>query len=170
QAQHVASSLLGGDEEFHLVGKHHQPDAVVVVNGGKGHQGTKLDGQFAFELLARAEIERATGIDGQQDGEFALFDEALYVGKTAASRYIPVDGTDVVALSIGAHLVELHAAPLEDRVILTRHGVINHAARGDLNLADAGGYFLVDQHTSPSLRNLGRPGNTNPHSKIYGRA
>ena len=61
----------------------------------------------------------------QHDGHFALLDKFLDVRRAGAGGDVPVDGADVVAGHIFAHLVELHALALEDGVVLPGEHVVD---------------------------------------------
>ena len=60
----------------------------------------------------------------------------------AAGSDVPVDGPHLVAGDVFAHLVEIHAPALEDRVILAGKRVIDQAARTDLKLPHPAEDFL----------------------------
>ena len=56
-------------------------------------------------------------------------------GRPGARGHVPVDGADLVAGQVLAHLLEVHAAALEDRVVLAGHGLFDQAAGPDLQAA-----------------------------------
>jgi hypothetical protein len=58
---------------------------------------------------------------------------------------VPVDRADVVARLIEPHLGELHAAALEDALVLSGEQIGHQVARADLDLAD-GSELLAGQH------------------------
>jgi len=53
-------------------------------------------------------------IHDEEDRELALLHERLHEGMAHPGRDVPVDGTEVVALLILAHLREFDALPAED--------------------------------------------------------
>ena len=82
-----------------------------------------IDGDAVLEARVAAagggESARAGEIDGEHDGELALFDEALDERLARAGGHVPVDGAHVVARLVLAHVGELDAAALEGRVVLS---------------------------------------------------
>ena len=61
----------------------------------------------------------------------------LTYGSFMRADDVPVDGADVVAGLVLAHLGERDAAALEDRVVLPGHAVAHQPLGDDLDLADA---------------------------------
>ena len=136
-AQYVAAATPGRNVQLDLVGEDNQPHAVVVACGGKGEHGSQFGSQFALQARRRAKIARGRRVHHEHDRQLARLDVALDIGLVHARGHIPVNRAHVVAGLVGAHLVELHARALEDRVIVTRKLVGDQMACAQLNLADA---------------------------------
>ncbi len=145
EPQDVASALFRRNIFFHFLGKENQPDAIIVADGGKGQHGGDFRREVALHLLSATEQVRGTDIDHEHDGHFALFDKFFDVRRAGAGGDVPVDGADVVAGHIFAHLVELHPAPLEGGMVLPRKHVVHGVFGGDLDSSDFfQKFFVVD--------------------------
>ena len=112
-----------------------QADPVVVADGAEGQHGGQLGGDLALLLQPRAELVAAAAIDDQHHGQLALLDEALDERMAHAGGDVPVDGADVVAGLVLAHLLEGDAGALEDAVVLAAEQVLD----GPAGLGVAGG-------------------------------
>ena len=64
----------------------------------------------------------------EQKTLYALGDEC----PVALGRHMPVDGADVVAVLVGAYVIELQAAPLEDGMEIPLHLAVDGLAYLDL--------------------------------------
>src|SRR5205085_7157140 len=102
-------------------------------------------------LVARAELVAAAAIDRQDDGQFALLDEALDERVAHAGGDVPVDGADVVAGLVLADLLERDAGALEDAVVLAAEQILDGAARLELEAADLADDFMR-QHGGGTAR------------------
>ena len=85
----------------------------------------------------RSEISRGADVHQQKDRELALLGELLDERAAGARRDVPIDGAHLVAGAVFAHLVEVHAAAFEHRMICAGQTVVDHAARADLQLPHA---------------------------------
>ena len=72
-------------------------------------------------------------VDHEQHGELALLEVALHVGRAEPGGDVPVDGADVVARLVLAHLGELDPAAAERAGVLAGHDVAHEVAGGDLD-------------------------------------
>ena len=132
----VAPPLLRRDEQLDAVGEDHQPDPVVALDGGVGEHRRHLRGHFVLELGAAAERARRRDVDQQHHGQLALLAVLLDVGEAGAGGDVPVDRADVVARLVLAHLLELHAAPLEGALVLAGEDVGDQPLGADLDRLD----------------------------------
>ena len=129
-------ALPGRHEPLDAVGEEHRADPVVVRHRREGEQRGELGREVALGQVARAEVLGARDVDEQEDRQVALLDELLDVRDADAGRDVPVDGADVVAGRVLAHLGELHAAALEDRVVLAPEPRVDEAVGPDLDAVD----------------------------------
>ena len=82
----------------------------------------------------RAEIARGADVHEQQDRQLAFLGEFLDERAAGAGGDVPVNGPHFVAGDVFAHLVEVHAPALEDRVVFAGQGVVDEAAGADFEL------------------------------------
>src|SRR5437764_15282544 len=120
----MARALAGRDEVLDAIGKLDQADAVVVADGAEGEDGGNLGGNLAFLLVSAAIAETGAGIDDEHDRQLAFLNEALDEGMPHPRGDVPVDGADVVAGLVFAHLLEGDAGTLENAVILAADQVL----------------------------------------------
>ena len=130
------AAFFRGNILLDAVGKEHDADFVVVLNGRESQRGGNFGHHIALHLVDGAEVERATDIDQQHHREFALFLEHLHVGSVEPRRHVPVDVAHVVAELVFAHLAEGHTAPFESRVILACKDVRTQASRLNLDFSN----------------------------------
>ena len=135
-AQRVVAAAARGHVAFDAVGEDHAADAVVVGDSREGQHRRQLGGVVALAQVARAEILRARDVDQQQQREVALLDELLHVRRAHAGGDVPVDRAHLVAGRVLAHLGELHAAALEDRVVRPADPRLEDHPRADLDAPD----------------------------------
>ena len=83
-----------------------------------------------------AEPGRARLVHQQHQGQLALLGEGLDVGAAQPGRDVPVDGAEVVARLVGAHLGELHPLPAEDRAVLAGEQRADEPAGAELDALD----------------------------------
>ena len=133
--QDVAVALLGGDVHLHAVGEDEAAHLVLVADGAKGEHAGHLGDDLALQARAAAEEAAGAGVDHEQHGQLALLAVALDEGPAHARGDVPVDRTHLVAGRVLAHLVELHAGALEDRVVLAAKEVVDQMASGQLDRA-----------------------------------
>jgi hypothetical protein len=103
-----------------LAAEKHQGDAIAILQSRVREYRGKLAGKVDLATVHRAEVHRRGKVDGQQDGEIALFDELFDVRSAAPRRDVPVDEPDVITRLVFAHLRKLDPAPVKCGVILTR--------------------------------------------------
>ena len=132
----VLAAFLGRDELLNLVGEEDYADLVVVLNGREGERGRNLGHHVTLELLDGTEVETATDVNQQHNRQLAFLLEDLDVRLSKASRHVPLDVANIVAVLVLAHFGESHAAPLEGRVVLARKDVAAQATSLNLNLPD----------------------------------
>ena len=108
-------------------------DSVSYALRGEGQVGNRIrerkPSELAISAITVAELRYGADRKGSRKlhtlidtfvtaVEVALFDELLDVRKPAARGHVPVDGPDVVARLVFAHLGKLQTAPVKCRVIL----------------------------------------------------
>ncbi len=71
---------------------------------------------------------RGADVEYEEDGLFFCLAEGLYAGAVALGRHVPVDRPDIVAVLVGANIVEFQARSLEDGVEVTLHLAIDSLA------------------------------------------
>src|SRR5438270_133878 len=76
-----------------------------------------------LQLRHAPEDRRGAHVDHQHHRELALFGVALHVRHARPRGDVPVDGADLVAGLVEPHFGELHAAALEDALVLAREHV-----------------------------------------------
>src|SRR5579864_3690392 len=141
-AQHLAPALAWQHVALQPVGEERGPDPVVVPGGGEGEHGADLDREGALGPAPRAEGAGRAVVHGEKDGELALLEEALDVGRAQARGDVPVDHADVVARLVLAYLGELHAAAPEGARVFAGDDVADQMSGRDLDPPDLGGDFL----------------------------
>jgi len=94
-----------------------------------------LDGEPRLAVRP-PELTRARLVHHQEQRDFALLVECLDEGTAHAGGDVPVDGTEVVALLVGAHLCELDALPAEDRPVFAREQGVDQGASAQLDPFD----------------------------------
>ena len=146
----MARALARRHKALDAVGELHQADAIVVADGAEGEHGGQLGGHLALLLRPGAELLAAAAIDHQQHGQLAFLDEALDERMAHAGGDVPVDGADVVAGLILAHLLEGDAGALEDGVIFAAEQILDGAAGLQLQAADLTNDF-TRQHDLSSV-------------------
>ena len=126
--QNVLPSLLGRDEDLHLVCENQESHAVVVLYGGEGQERRYLDPDLPLHLGTAAKAARSAGVDHEHHGELAFLLEHLDIGSTHPGGHVPIDGADIVPRLVLAHLRELHPLALEYRVVVARKEIVHHGA------------------------------------------
>lgn len=134
-AQDVFSSFLGRDEVFDVVGEDHESHAIVVSDGGEGEHGGDFGDELRFASLDASEAHGGGGIDGDQYGQFAFFDEFLDEEIAGARGDVPVEEADVIARGVGLDFIEVHAASLEHGVVFAGEARRRFAACHELKAA-----------------------------------
>ena len=142
--QDVPRSLAGRHELLHLVGEADEADLVVVLDRRERQRRTDLGDELALELAGGPELLRAAEVHDEQHGELPLLPELLDVRLAVPGRDVPVDRADVIADLIGPHLLELHPAALEGRVVPPGEGVVHQVRGPDLDAADSFEQLLRD--------------------------
>jgi hypothetical protein len=132
----VLLPLARGDVLLGVAVEEEQAHLVVVLDRGEGEQRGQLGGGLALGAPARAEVLRRADVHHQEHGQLALLVVALDERDAHPGGHVPVDRADVVARHIGPDLVELHAAPAEDREVGAREDVRHLAAGLDLDASD----------------------------------
>ncbi len=138
--QHVAASLLGRDILFHFFGEKDQAHLVVVADGGESEHRGDLGGHLALGLRAGPENSRSAQIHQQHEGQLAFLHIFFDEGMVHPRRHVPINGADIVARLVFAHLLEVHALPLEDAMILPAERLGDQPRGAQLDLA----YLLKD--------------------------
>ena len=134
--ERVAASLARRDEPLDPVREEDRADAVVVADRREREDRRDLRSDLALGPSAAAEQARGGDIDEEHERQLALLDVALDEGAPGPRRHVPVDRPHVVAVDVLADLGELHAAPLEDAVVLAAHSLAHEAIRPDLDAPD----------------------------------
>ena len=148
-AQRVVTPAPRGRVALDAVREQHRAHAVVVEHRRERQHRRQLDRVVALEDEVGAERLRARDVHGQQQREVALLDELLDVERAHARGHVPVDGAHVVAGLVLAHLGELHAAPLEDRVVGAADPRLEDGAGADLDAPDLREGLAVEDGLAP---------------------
>ena len=118
------------------------------MEGGEGYGGGYFRHHLSLLLHLRTEVSAGRHVDKEHHGHLPLFLEHLDEWLVEASRHVPVDVTDVIAVLVFAHLGEGHTATLEGRVVLSGEDVPRKAFGLDLDLTDLLYYFVSVLHLS----------------------
>ncbi len=148
QPQHVPGALARRDVVLDAVAELEQGGPVVVGQGAERQHRRQLRHHLTLRLQAGAEPLAVADVHGQNDGQFALLDEALDEGMAGAGGDVPVDGPHVVAGLVLADLVEGQAGPLEGAVVGAAEQALDDAAGPQLQAADLTQH-LARQHDHP---------------------
>ena len=135
-AQDVAASFFGRDIFLDLLGEKNQAHLVVVADGGEGQHGGDLGRQFAFGLRARTEDARSAQVHQEHEGQLPFLHIFFNERMVHARRDVPINGADFVAGLVFAHLLKIHALPLENAVVLAAQGLGDQTGGAQLDLAD----------------------------------
>jgi len=151
EAEGVASTASGWDEEFVTVGEEEEADLVIVLDGAEGEDCREFSGKFAFGA-GGAENAGGADVDEQQEGEFTFFRELFDIGFASdfsdARGDIPLDEANFVAGLVFANFFKVHAPAFEHATVLARERGGHGVPCSQLNPADALEDFL-------SLRSIG---------------
>ena len=102
-----------------------QPDEISVAGRQLGDDPGGEHGHVALGARGVGKRRhRPAGVDDERDGVLASRHEPLDERPPAACRRLPVEILDVVAEHVLAQVIEVHAAALVDRAVLT----VEHAA------------------------------------------
>ena len=145
EPEHVAAPLGGREMMLDAIGEERRAHPVVVPCRGQGEHRGHLGAELALGTDQAAEPARGAEVHQEHHRELALLEVALDVGAPEPRGDVPVDGADVVARLILAHLGELHPAAPERARVLARHDVPDEVAGGDLDPPDLAGN-LVRRH------------------------
>ena len=110
--------FLGG-APARLVGEHDQADLVVVADRGEGEHGGQFRRQLVLDLLAEPNARRRSRPPAASRSARAPR-EPLHERMAQPRGDVPVDGANLVAGQVFAHLLELHAVALEHAMVLAR--------------------------------------------------
>jgi len=135
-AEAVGAAFAGSEEEFGDVAEEEEADFVLILGGAEGEEGGDFCGEFAFGDIDAAEVLGGADVDGEEDGEFAFFDEFLDEGEAHAGGDVPVDAADLVAWLVFAEVVEVDTLAFEYRVVFAADGGAHDATRDQFDLAD----------------------------------
>ena len=108
-----------------------------------------------------AEPAGGAPVHHEQHGELALLEVALDEGRAEPGGDVPVDGADVVAGLVLAHLGELHAAAAERARVFARDDVPHEVAGGDLEPPDLARDFL-GRHGTGTASKIRRSSSSGP--------
>ena len=146
------AAFARGEAFHHAVGEEDEADFVLVGEGGQGQEGGELGGAGGLGTGGGAEALAAGDVDEEEDGELALLAKAFDVGLAHAGGDVPIDGADVVAGLVGAGLVELDAAALEDGVVVAAEAFVEQTPGEDADPPHfLHQFFGVDLHIRPSV-------------------
>ena len=129
-------AFAGADVFLRAIGEEQRADLVVVADRAEGEHGGEFRGEFAFALADRAGAAAGAGIDEDHHRHLALLDVLLDVRHAGARSHVPVDAPHFIARLVFAHFVEIHAAPLEDRMVLAGHEILDEPHGAQLDLPD----------------------------------
>ena len=134
--EHMAAAFARRHEELDSIREEKQADFVAIFYCGKREHARDLRRQLALALHARAEVAGRAHVHHEEERELAFFDELLHERPASPRSHVPVDRAHFVAGHVFAHGVEVHAAALEDAVVLTGERVGHEPLGADLDLAN----------------------------------
>jgi len=136
-AEHVRGAAGRAEVAFGPAGKEEEANAVLVADGGEGKDGADLGGEIGLGAGKGAGTLGGADIDGEDDGEVAVFAVATDGGLAGAGVGLPIDRADIIAGNVGAELIEFDAASAEDGMVLTEEEAVDETAGADFDGADA---------------------------------
>src|SRR5690606_12990673 len=154
QMQGRATAALGAHQRVIGIRPHQPADAVAIVDGHPAEDGGSLRGYHRFERHLAAEEHAAALVHGDDDRALPLFAEHLGEGLAGAGGDAPVDGADVIALLVGAELLEVDATAAHARHVQARDagdGAVVGDVRDDLRCVALDQQLLQRYHGASAL-------------------
>src|SRR6056297_2006394 len=112
-------------ESLGRVAEGHATDTIVEPAGGPADQCGSPCRLHRFEGAARAEGHVWAAIDTEHDAALALLAKHLQVRLIGARRDLPIHVTDVVALAVLPHFLEVDTSAPEHRGVESGKGGID---------------------------------------------
>ena len=127
-AQHVQQgcfAALGAQFDMRCFGEQQSAEPVALAHGTPPQQGRRLGSAHRLECALGGKKHGVAQVNPEQHGAFAFFAKQLGMRATGTRGDAPIEYAHIVALHVGAHLIELHAAPLERRTVTAADGRTN---------------------------------------------
>jgi hypothetical protein len=137
-----------------VIREQEESDPVPVSRRGEGDQGTGFRRGLPLLAGAAPERERAGEVDRHDDRQLALLVESLDEGAADAGGDVPIDGADVIARYVLAHLGELQAVSAEGAPVGAREDLLDRPPAPDRETADLREELGGDHGTSTRARIL----------------
>ena len=96
--------------------------------GGERQHPADLLTDIALRPSFISNVFRSTDIKYKKNSLFFLLPECFHKSAMAFGTYVPVDGSDIVAILIGPHIIELKTRPFEDRMEVALHLAVDRLA------------------------------------------
>ncbi len=153
-AEGVAASLPGRHHAAEAIAEEGGADAIVRVRRGEGEHRGHLGRKLRPGAPPAANLGRGALVHQQEDREFALLVMPAQVGDAEPRRDAPVDGADVVARLVLAHVLELDAAAAEGAGVVAGREVAHQPARREFESPHLFGDLVRDHGTAicPRIR------------------
>ena len=135
-AQRVPTTLLRRDVAAHLVVEDDQADAVLVLRRSQRDRHRDLRRHLLLSREPGSVLHARRDIDRDEHRELPLLDELLHMERAGSRRDIPVHEAHIVAQRVGLHLIEIHPAAAEHRVILAGELVFDNPSGDNLQPLD----------------------------------
>ncbi len=148
QAQDMSHPFPWGNKQLNAVCKQNQADLVIVLDGGKCQKRAQLGRHLVLHFFVAAKRTGRRQVHHKNDGQLTLFLKTLHVGMPHACGHVPVYRAHLVTRLVFAHLVELHALPLENALILAGQNIIHGFAGVNLEVSNFLSEFFGDHGTS----------------------
>ncbi len=130
--------------------KRRRPDLIVVADGAESEKARHFRRKLTFGLRNASKTSRRADIDDENDSKFAFFSEFFHVSGAEPRGHVPINGTDFIARLIFADVLEIHAAPFKDAVIIPSERCLDQTFGLDFERADLlqnlGGSLLCFTH------------------------
>ena len=129
-----------------VIAEHQPAHPVVVAQCSPADKAGGLGRKHRLEHQARTKEQSTALFREDENRPFALFMEHFGVRLLGTGRDAPVDGAHIVTGLIHPHLVEIHPAPAQFRVMQARHRAALAGGREQLHFA----------HPMPHLDQFGK--------------
>ncbi len=132
----MATPFLGRHELLDPVREEQQANSVVVLDRRHCDHRRDLCRCLGLEAAPRTELCRTRQVDSEENRELTLLRVFLYEWMSHAGGDVPIDGAEVIARRVLAHLGELHPLALKDRLVFAAEQRVDQSARPQLDQLD----------------------------------